>query len=448
MSTEAERLAPHNLEAERAVLGAVLLDNTLFNQAAQILRADDFYLASHRKIYRAFNGISDNSSTDAIDVLTLRDELARQGVSLEVVGGNAYISSLIDGLPRYTNIEYYVRIVRDKSLLRRLINVCTQITNDCYSAEEESKQILEQASSLVYSIADEGFRGRGFVSVEDLAAPTLEKLAKMVDARSGITGVPTGFVDFDNITAGLQPGNLVVLASRPGMGKTSLALNAALYAGKIGLTAAVFSLEMDVEQLFLRMICSEARVNSQKVRTGRISDDEFKRLAPKLDSFMRYKIFIDDTPALGLTEARAKARRLKVEHGLDFLIIDYLQLMHSGQRFENRNLEIGFLTHGLKALSKELQIPVLLVSQLSRAPESRRDHRPQLADLRESGNIEQDADLVCFLYREEYYNPTDENAGLAELIISKNRNGPVGVVQLVFFSDYTRFQDYTPVHEE
>ncbi len=231
------------------------------------------------------------------------------------------------------------------------------------------------------------------------------------------------------------------------MGKTSLALNVAQYVGRIGRTVALFSLEMDVEQLFLRLICSEARVNSQKVRTGRISNEEFKRLAPKLDAFVSQKIFIDDQPALGLMEARAKARRLKAEHGLDLVILDYLQLMSSGQRFENRNLEIGFITHGLKALAKELHLPVLLLSQLSRAPESRSDHRPQLSDLRESGNIEQDADLVCFLYREEYYNPTDENAGLAELIISKNRNGPVGVVQLVFFSDFTRFQDYTPVEE-
>jgi replicative DNA helicase len=448
MVSEAERLAPHNLEAEKAVLGAVLLDSSLFNQAAQILRPEDFYLESHRKIYRSFMGISETSSSEAIDLVTLRDELARRGVTLEEVGGNAYISSLIDGLPRYSNIEHYARIVKDRALLRRLINACTQITNDCFAAEEECRLILDRASSLVYSIADEGFRGQGFVSVEELAAPTLEKLAKMVDARSGVTGVPTGFIDFDNITAGLHGGDLIVLASRPGMGKTSLALNIALYGGRVDRCVGIFSLEMDSEQLFIRMVCSEARVNSQRVRTGRISNEEFKRLAPKLDAFMRYKIFIDDTPALGLTETRAKARRLKAEHNLDLLVIDYLQLMSTGRRFENRNLEIGYLTHGLKALSKELDIPVLVLSQLSRAPESRSDHKPQLADLRESGNIEQDADLVCFLYREEYYNPTDENAGLAELIVAKNRNGPVGSVQLVFFSDYTRFQDYTPAQEE
>lgn len=447
MSTTAERLLPHDIECEKSVLGAILLDGGLFNQAAQLLQPDDFYMESHRAIYRAYVAIGETNAADAIDIVTVQDKLAREGSSLESVGGAAYLSSLIDGLPRYSNIEHYARIVKDKSLLRRLITAGTKIVNECYLAEDDIRNIIERAQSNVFGISDESFRS-GFVGVDTLAAPTLEKLAKMVDARSGITGVPTGFLDFDNITAGLQGSDLIVLASRPGMGKTSLALNIAQHVGRAGLAAGVFSLEMDMDQLFIRMICSESRVNSQRVRTGRISDDEFKRLAPRLDSFMQSKIFIDDTPALGLMEARAKARRLKAEHGLDILVFDYLQLMVSGQRFENRNLEIGHITHGLKAMAKELKVPVLVLSQLSRAPENRSDHRPMLSDLRESGNIEQDADLVCFLYRDEYYNPTDENAGLAELIIAKNRNGPVGIVQLVFFSDFTRFQDYTPVAEE
>ena len=446
MSTVVERLVPHNLEAERAVLGAILLESSLFNQAAEILRADDFFLESHRKIFRSFVSIAEGSASEAIDMVTLRESLAKNG-SLDDIGGPAYLSSLIDGLPRYSNIEHYARIVKDKSLLRQMIDASTKIINECYSAEDETRLVIDRAQSSIFSIADDSLRGSGFVSVEELAAPTLERLAKMVDARSGVTGVPTGFMDFDNITAGLQGGDVVVLASRPGMGKTSLALNIALYLGRIGRSVGLFSLEMNVEQLFVRMICSEARVNSQKVRTGRISDEEFKRLAPKLDAFLNHKIFIDDTAALGLMEARAKARRLKAEYGLDLLIIDYLQLMTSGQRFENRNLEIGHIMHGLKALAKELNLPVLILSQLSRAPENRSDHRPQLSDLRESGNIEQDADLVSFLFREEYYKPTDENAGLSELIIAKNRNGPTGVVQLVFFSDFTRFQDYTPIEE-
>ena len=447
MSTAAERLAPHNLEAEKAVLGAVLLDSSLFNQAAQVLRADDFYLESHRRVFRAFAAISEKGAAEAIDMVTLREALAREG-SLEDAGGAAYLSSLIDGLPRYSNIEHYARIVKDKSLLRRLIDAGTRIVNEGFLAEEDTRTIIDRAQSAIFGIADEGMRGSGFVSIEELAAPTLEKLAKMVDARSGVTGMPTGFMDFDNITAGLQSGDLIVLASRPGMGKTSLATNAALHVGRVGGSVGLFSLEMNVDQLFVRMVCSEARVNSQRVRTGRISDEEFKRLAPRIDAFMRYKVFIDDTPALSLMETRAKARRLKAEHGLQLLIIDYLQLMTTERRFENRNLEIGHITHGLKALAKELQVPILALSQLSRAPESRSGHRPMLADLRESGNIEQDADLVCFLFREEYYNATEENAGLADLIISKNRNGPVGTVQLVFFSEFTRFQDYAPVEEE
>jgi len=447
MTTTTERLLPHDLEAEKAVLGAILLDGSLFNQAAQILKPDDFYTKSHRSIFRAFMAIGESAAAEAIDTVTLRERLARDGSSLEEVGGPAYISSLIDGLPRYSNIEHYARIVKDKSLLRRMIETSTNIVNECYLAEKDTREIVERAQSAVFSIADQSFRS-GFVGVDELAAPTLEKLAKMVDAHSGITGLPTGFIDFDNITAGLQKGDLIVLAARPGMGKSSFALNVAQHVSRLGHTVGIFSLEMDVEQLFIRMICSEARVNSQKLRTGHISDEEFKRIAPKLDSFMERKIFIDDTPSIGLMEARAKARRLKSEHGLDLLIIDYLGLMTSGQRFENRNLEIGHITHGLKALAKELRVSVMLLSQLSRAPEKRSDHRPMLSDLRESGNIEQDADLVCFLYREEQYNPTDENAGLAELIIAKNRNGPIGVVQLVFFADFTRFQDYTPVIEE
>ena len=447
MSSTAERLLPHDLEAEKAVLGAILMQGELFYQASQLLRAEDFYLKSHRNIFRAFMAIGEDSTAEAIDTVTLREMLARKGSSLEDVGGPAYLSSLVDGLPRFSNIEYYARIVKDKSLLRRMIEAATNIVNESYLGEKDTREIIEHAQTAVFGIADAGLHG-GFVGVDSLAAPTLERLAQMVDARSGLTGVPTGFLDFDNITAGLQDGDLIVLAARPGMGKTSLALNIAQHVGAGGRCAGVFSLEMDINQVFLRMLCSEARVNSQKVRTGHLSNDEFKRIAPKLDLFMQSKIFIDDTPSLGLMEARAKARRLQAEHGLDLLIIDYLGLMTSGERFENRNLEIGHLTHGLKALAKELHIPVLVLSQLSRAPEKRSDHRPQLADLRESGNIEQDADLVCFLYREEVYEPTDENAGLAELIIAKNRNGPVGMVQLVFFNDYTRFQDYTPVAEE
>lgn len=442
-----ERLAPQNLEAERAVLGSVMLDSALFNQAAQYINADDFFLDSHRKIFRAFAHISERKSSGAIDLVTITDAIS-QISSLEEIGGKAYLASLVDGLPRYSNIENYAEIVKEKSILRQLIHTSNKVANDCYSAEDEVHTILERAQSQVFKIAEEGYATSGFRPIDELAAPTLEKLAKMVDAHTGITGLPTGFLNFDDITAGLQPGDLIILAARPGMGKTSFALNLAMNVARREFTVGLFSLEMDINQLFLRMICSESRVNSQKIRTGRIGTNDFQKLAAKLDSVMNFKIYIDDTPIVGAMEIRSKSRRLKAEYGLDLLIVDYLQLMDTTAKAENRNLAIGEITRGLKALSKELHVPVICLSQLSRAPETRSDHRPQLSDLRESGNIEQDADLVCFLYREEYYTPTDENSGRAELIIAKNRNGPVGTANLVFLSDITRFQDYTPPPEE
>jgi replicative DNA helicase len=442
-----ERLAPQNLDAERAVLGSVMLESSLFNQISHIVKAEDFFLDSHRKIYRSFALISEKKSSGAIDLVTIKDAL-NQIASVEEVGGTAYLSSLIDGLPRYSNIENYARIVKDKSVLRKLIHASHKIINESYSSRRDVAEVLEEAQSSVFQIAEEGYSTAGFRPIEDLGLGTLEKLAKMVEAHTGITGLPTGFMNYDDITAGLQPGDLVILAARPGMGKTSFALNIAMNVAKRDYTVGFFSLEMDINQLFLRMICSEARVNSQKIRTGRISQSDFDKLAAKLDEVMKVKIFIDDAPLLGVMEARSKARRLKSEYGLDVLFVDYLQLMSVPPGAENRNLAIGEITRGMKALAKELHVPVVVLSQLSRAPEQRSDHRPQLADLRESGNIEQDADLVCFLYREEYYNPTDENSGRAELIIAKNRNGPVGTASLVFLSDITIFQDYTPPIEE
>lgn len=447
MATEAERLAPRHLEAEQAVLGAVLLDGRLFSQAAQHLVPEDFYLQSHRKIFHACIAIAETRSVEAIDLVTMREKLVRDG-DLEDIGGSAYLSRLVDGLPRYSNIEYYVRIVREKSLLRSLILACERIINDCYSSADEVQNIVDRAQTSVFSVADKGLRG-GFVHVGDLAAPAMEKLAKMVDSGGrAVTGVPTGFRDLDGITSGLQGSDLIVLASRPGMGKTSLALNIAVNAAKESRKVGVFSLEMSIEQLFMRMICAEARLSSQKLRTGWISDADFRKLAAKLDRFVNLDVYVDDTPALGLMEARAKARRLKAERGLDLVIIDYLQLMTSGQKFENRNLEIGHITHGLKALAKELSVPVLLLSQLSRAPESRSDHRPLLSDLRESGNIEQDADIVGFIFRKEFYTKEQLDAGKAELIVAKHRNGPVGTVNLVFLSEQTRFLDASTVAEE
>lgn len=445
-----ERLAPQSMEAERAVLGSIMLNADLFNQAAQHIKPEDFFLESHRKIFRAFALISERSNrgASAIDLVTLIDALGQIG-TVEEVGGKAYLASLVDGLPRYSNIEQYARIVRDKAVLRMLIDASTRIANDSFSATDDVPMILERAQSMIFKISEAGYAGGGFQPISNLVSDTVEKLSMMVDTHSGITGIASGFNDFDGLTSGLHGSDLIILAARPGMGKTSFALNIATNVAAQGKSVGVFSLEMDIHQLFLRLLCAEARVNSQKVRGGFLGRSDFDKLVRKADVLMNHRVFIDDSPALGVMEARSKARRLKAEHGLDLLLIDYLQLMSTSVSAENRNLAIGEITRGLKALAKELRIPIIVLSQLSRGPETRGDHRPMLADLRESGNIEQDADLVCFLFREEYYEREKEEVkGKAELIVAKNRNGPVGTVNLVFFSDYTRFQDYTPPPEE
>jgi len=445
------RMAPQSIDAEKSILGAIMLNSSLFNQAAEILSPEDFSIESHRIIFKAFYRISERSESgsSAIDLVTLKEAIEKEA-TLEDVGGNAYLASLIDGMPRFSNIRNYANIVKDKALLRSLIHAGTIIVNESYADRDEVPQILENAQSLIFKIADGTYSASGFTNIAEIVDETVEKLASMVDAQSGITGNPTGFTDFDNLTSGLHGGDLVILAARPGMGKTSFALNCALNAAKHGHKVGLFSLEMDVQQLFLRLLCSEARVNSQKIRTGRISNRDFEKLGRQLDKMTEMQLYIDDTPNLGVMQARSKARRLKMEHGLDMLIIDYLQLMETSSNSENRNLAIGEITRGLKGLAKELKVPIILLSQLSRAVESRTDKRPLLSDLRESGNIEQDADLVCFIYRPEYYQkePSEDIKGIAELIVAKNRNGPVGTVQLVFFSDYTRFQDKAPVAEE
>lgn len=446
-----DQMVPKDLEAERSILGSIMINSSLFNQAAEVLKPEDFHLESHRIIFRSFFNISERSErgSGAIDLVTMRAAIEKTA-TLEDVGGNAYITSLIDGLPRLSNLRNYINIVKEKSVLRSLINAGTTIVNDSYADREEASTILENAQSLIFKIADGSYSTSGFRNVSDLVSETVEKLASMVDAQSGITGLATGFADFDRITSGLHEGDLIIIAARPGMGKTSFALNIALNAANAGHKVGLFSLEMDIQQLFIRLLCSEARVNSQKIRNGRISSQDYEKLGEQLDAMTGLSLFIDDTPNLGVMQVRSKARRLKAEYGLELLVIDYLQLMETSRNVENRNLAIGEITRGLKNLAKELKLPIILLSQLSRAVENRTDKRPQLSDLRESGNIEQDADLVSFLYRPEYYEKekTEKNKGLAELKIAKNRNGPVGTVNLVFFADYTRFQDHTPVDVE
>ena len=438
----AERTLPHNLEAERSVLGAILIHNDAFNSAVEVIDAGDFFRDAHRRIFDRMVRLQERG--DAIDLVTLKEELSRTG-ELDEVGGPAYISALVDGVPRSTNVEHYARIIKEKSTLRNLIYSANKILANAYDAEEEADTILDQAESAIFAIADKKIRD-GFVSLKDLAETSLDTIEKLASRKELVTGVPTGFTDLDEMTSGLQPSDIVIVAARPSMGKTSLVLNMAQHVGtKTDMTVGIFSLEMSKEQLFLRMLTGEARIDAHRLRGGFLGERDWGKLSQALGTLSEAKIFIDDTPSIGVLEMRAKCRRLQAEHGLNMVIIDYVQLMQGRGRFENRTLEVASISRSLKGLAKELRVPIVVLSQLSRASEQRSDHRPQLSDLRESGALEQDADVVIFIYREDQYAdknaPPTEAAGTAELIIAKQRNGPTGVVKLAFIREFTRFEN-------
>ncbi|HSB10111.1 MAG TPA: replicative DNA helicase [Blastocatellia bacterium] len=432
-----EKGLPSNVEAERSILGAILLDNHVCNQAIELLRREDFFLDSHRRIFEKMIALIEG--TMPIDLITLSDELRRAG-EFEQIGGATYIASLIDGVPRTDTIEPYAKLVKSKSMLRKLITASNQITALAFEEEDDADVIIDKAEQMIFQIAEDKVR-QGFQYVGDVAHRRLEQIEQMAGRPEMITGVPTGFTDFDRMTSGLQRQELIVIAARPSMGKTALALNMAQYAAKNANVVGIFSLEMSAEQLVSRLLCSEARVDAHRLRTGYLNREEWARLADALRRLTETKVFIDDTPGVGVLEMRAKCRRLKAEHGLDLLIIDYLQLMAGRGRIESRQQEVSQISRDLKGLAKELDVPVIALSQLSRAPEQRTEHKPQLSDLRESGAIEQDSDVVCFIFREELYNPTDDNQGVAELIIGKQRNGPTGMVQLAFLKEFTRFEN-------
>jgi replicative DNA helicase len=437
-----DRPLPHNLEAERSVLGAILIHNDAFNSAAEVLKPRDFFRDAHRRIFEKM--VQLNERGNAIDFVTLKEELSRSG-ELDEVGGPAYIAALVDGLPHATNIEYYARIVREKSTLRNLIYSANKILANAYEAEQEPNQILDDAEQSIFAIAEDRVRA-GFVSMRALAHASFETIERAHERKQLITGVPSGFADLDELTAGFQPGDLVIIAARPSVGKTALALNVAQHVGtKTGRTVGIFSLEMSKEQLFLRMLTSEARIDSHRLRTGFLVESDWGRLSHALGTLSEAKIYIDDTPSIGVLEMRAKSRRLAAEHGLDMLVIDYIQLMQGRGRFENRTLEVASISRSLKGLAKELNVPVIVISQLSRAPEARSDHRPLLSDFRESGALEQDADVVVMLFRPDQYpdvKPEDEN--IAELNVAKQRNGPTGLVRLAFLKQETRFGNLEP----
>jgi replicative DNA helicase len=432
-----EKGLPSNIEAERSILGAILLDNAVCNQAVEMLRREDFFLDSHRRLFDRMVALSERGAS--IDLITLTEEL-RKSAEFEHVGGSPYIASLIDGVPRTDTIEPYAKIVKSKSQLRKLITASNQIIANCFDEEDDPEVIIDNAEALIFQIAEDKVR-QGFQYIGEVAQRRLEQIEQMAGRPEMITGVPTGFTDFDQMTSGLQRQELVIVAARPSMGKTALALNMALYAAKNSCTVGIFSLEMSAEQLVSRLLCSEARVDAHRLRTGYLNREEWARLADALRRLCETQVYIDDTPGVSVLEMRAKCRRLKAEHNLDLLIVDYLQLMSGRGRIESRQQEVSQISRDLKGLAKELNVPVVALSQLSRATETRSDHRPQLSDLRESGSIEQDADVVCFIYRDEVYNQTEENRGVAELIVGKQRNGPTGTVQMAFLKEFTRFEN-------
>jgi replicative DNA helicase len=438
----AERTLPHSLDAEKSVLGAILIHNEAFNHAAELIDARDFFRDAHRRIFDKMVALSERG--DAIDFITLKEELSRAG-ELDDVGGPAYIASLADGVPRSANVEYYARIVKEKSTLRSLIYSANKILTEAYEAEQEPDLLLDEAERAIFAIAEDRIRA-GFVPLRDLVQSSFTTIEKLQQTKGAVTGVPSGFYDLDEMTTGFQPGDFVVIAARPSMGKTSLVLNIAQHVGTAtSMTVGFFSLEMSKEQLFMRMLTSEARVDAHRFRTGHLSEKDYGRLSHALGTLAEARVFIDDTASIGVLEMRAKARRLKAEHGLNLLVVDYLQLMQGRGRFESRQQEVSAISRSLKGLAKELSVPIIALSQLSRAPEGRTDHRPQLSDLRESGAIEQDADLVIFIYRPEVYDKeetTPENQGIAEIIIGKQRNGPIGSVKLSFLNQFTRFENY------
>jgi replicative DNA helicase len=433
-----EKTLPCNLEAERSILGAILLDDKAIHSAVESLRKEDFYLESHRRIFEKMFALTADGT--AVDLVTLKNELQRSD-ELESAGGAAYLASLTDGLPRAVNIEHYAQIVKEKATLRRLIQISSEIMARSYQSEEDALDILGDIERAIFEIANRQFQ-TGFAPIEPLVSSVYKHIEEVANRKTPITGVETGFVELDKLTAGLHPSDLIIVAARPGLGKTSLCLNIAQFVAlKKRQSVGVFSLEMSKEQLVKRLLCAEAEIDSHKVNTGFLNKEDWIKLGQAAGLLSQSKMFIDDTAGMTITEMRSKARRLSLEHGLDLLIVDYLQLMSgSSQRIENRTQEISQISRGLKALAKEINVPVVAISQLNRAIEARRgDHRPQLSDLRESGSIEQDADIVMFIFREDGMNPAEENSGVAEIIVGKQRNGPTGSFQLAFLKQFTKF---------
>jgi replicative DNA helicase len=436
-----EKPLPSSPDSERVILGAILLDNQLISQAIEHLRADDFYSPLHRRIFKAMTALFERS--ERIDPILIGEELKKDG-SIDSIGGIATITNLTFGLPHFSDILTYTKVVKDKSIVRSLIKVCNQITSEALAEEDDAAEILDHAEQQIFALADERTR-QGFLHVRPIAETVIERVQEFAKREShALTGLATGFRDLDEKTSGLQKTDLIIVAARPSMGKTALCLTLAQNAAiQEAACVAVFSLEMSKEQLVMRMLSSESKVDAHRFRSGYLTRDEWARLAEGIGTLSEANIFIDDTPGISVLEMRAKLRRLAAEQKkLDLVVVDYLQLMSGSKRTESRQQEVSQISRELKALAKEMQVPVVALSQLSRAPEARNPPKPMMSDLRESGSIEQDADVVAFIYREDYYRPSEENAGIAEILIAKQRNGPTGTVRLAFLKEFTRFENY------
>ena len=432
-----DRVPPHNNEAEQSVLGAVFLDPTSLITASEILLADDFYKNAHKKIFETMLSLSDRGK--GIDVVTVTEELSSKK-ELEDVGGLSYITELASAVPTAANITHYAKIVEEKALLRRLIGVATKIVSDGYTREDEVEVLLAEAEKRVMEVASRK-NSSDFKHVKDVLVQTFDNIEKLQASDGDITGIPTGFRDLDKITAGFQRNDLIIVAARPSVGKTAFALNVAQsVAVKARENVAIFSLEMGADQLVMRMLCAEGNIDAQALRTGMLTTEDWSKLTMAMGSLSNSGIFIDDTPGVRINEIRAKCRRLAQENGLGMILIDYLQLIQgSGRPGENRQQEVSEISRSLKGLARELKVPVIALSQLSRGVEQRQDKRPMMSDLRESGSIEQDADIVAFLYRDDYYDKESESKNMIEIIIAKQRNGPTGTVTLAFRKEYNKF---------
>jgi replicative DNA helicase len=434
------KLPPQNIDAEQSVLGGILIENEAIHKVIEILAADDFYREAHQRIFDALLDLAERD--EPADLITLTNSL-RKKEQLDSVGGASYVASLIDSVPTAANIEYYARIVKEKSVLRKLIQTSTEIITQSYEDREDVEGLLDEAERAIFQISENRIRP-SFYPIREIVKDSFRTLERLFEKKELITGVPSGFKGLDRLTAGFQPSDLIIVAGRPSMGKTAFCLNIAQYAAiEKKVPVAIFSLEMSKEQLGIRMLCSEAQVEGTRLRTGFLNESDWPRLTLAAGNLSDAAIFVDDTAALTVLELRAKARRLKSDHGLGMIILDYMQLMKGRARVESRQQEISEISRSLKGLAKELSIPLIAVSQLSRRTEERQGMRPQLADLRESGAIEQDADLILFIYRDEVYNRAEDNPnrGKAEVIIGKQRNGPTGKIDVAFLDKFSSFKD-------